>query len=129
MYLRSKNNIEHIRQASGQALPLSASIFRNHPEIYNAEVKTERSADKTLTVPAVKSKSMLLCFWITIYDLPYGSTIIVFRVAAKAHLAHAFQVPFTLLALRNDYIHALVAWFDVAFTYCHKPLSFSTSPG
>lgn len=35
---------------------------------------------------------------------------------------------FTLKATRNDFLHALVAYFDVQFTACHKPLSFSTGP-
>ena len=38
------------------------------------------------------------------------------------------QAPFKLVASRNDYVHALVAYFDVFFTACHKPISFSTSP-
>lgn len=38
------------------------------------------------------------------------------------------QAPFKLVATRNDYVHALVAYFDVFFTACHKPISFSTSP-
>jgi protein arginine N-methyltransferase 1 len=39
-----------------------------------------------------------------------------------------FEVPFKLRATRNDYIHAFVAYFDIAFTQCHKPVTFSTSP-
>ena len=38
------------------------------------------------------------------------------------------QVPFKLVATRNDYVHALVAYFDVYFTACHKLVWFSTSP-
>jgi protein arginine N-methyltransferase 1 len=38
------------------------------------------------------------------------------------------QVPFKLVASRNDYIHAFVAYFDVYFTPCHKLVWFSTSP-
>lgn len=38
------------------------------------------------------------------------------------------QVPFKLTATRNDYVHALVAYFDVYFTACHKLVWFSTSP-
>ena len=45
------------------------------------------------------------------------------------HLVADFaQVPFKVTANRNDYIHALVAYFDIAFTQCHKPVKFSTSP-
>ena len=38
------------------------------------------------------------------------------------------DAPFELKALRNDYVHALVAYFDVSFNACHKPLAFSTGP-
>lgn len=40
----------------------------------------------------------------------------------------AFRAPYTLHAKRNDFIHALIAWFDIDFTACHKPISFSTGP-
>lgn len=39
-----------------------------------------------------------------------------------------FTAPFSLKASRNDYIHALVAYFDVTFNACHKPVYFSTAP-
>jgi protein arginine N-methyltransferase 1 len=28
----------------------------------------------------------------------------------------------------NDYAHALIGWFDVEFSACHKPIRFSTAP-
>lgn len=40
----------------------------------------------------------------------------------------AFECPFTLTARRNDYVHALVAYFDIEFSHCHKPVRFSTGP-
>ncbi|KAF8460381.1 S-adenosyl-L-methionine-dependent methyltransferase [Kalaharituber pfeilii] len=40
----------------------------------------------------------------------------------------AFSVPFTLTARRDDFIHALIAWFDIDFGACHKPIRFSTGP-
>ena len=40
----------------------------------------------------------------------------------------AFEAPFTLDVRRNDFIHALIAWFDIDFTACHKPIRFSTGP-
>ncbi|KAI4224086.1 MAG: hypothetical protein LQ349_007302 [Xanthoria aureola] len=40
----------------------------------------------------------------------------------------AFKEPFTLDCRRNDFIHALIAWFDIEFTACHKPIKFSTGP-
>uniref|UniRef100_A0A6N2N781 Methyltransferase domain-containing protein n=1 Tax=Salix viminalis TaxID=40686 RepID=A0A6N2N781_SALVM len=39
-----------------------------------------------------------------------------------------FTAPFKLVAERDDYIHALVAYFDVSFTKCHKLMGFSTGP-
>jgi len=40
----------------------------------------------------------------------------------------AFEAPFTLDVRRNDFVHALIAWFDIDFTACHKPIRFSTGP-
>ncbi|KAI0757861.1 S-adenosyl-L-methionine-dependent methyltransferase [Irpex lacteus] len=40
----------------------------------------------------------------------------------------AFTAPFTLNATRSDYVHAFLAWFDISFEACHKPVKFSTGP-
>ncbi|XP_057823707.1 probable protein arginine N-methyltransferase 1 isoform X2 [Cryptomeria japonica] len=40
----------------------------------------------------------------------------------------SFTASFKLVAERNDFVHALVAYFDVAFTNCHKVMGFSTGP-
>ncbi|GJX14507.1 probable protein arginine N-methyltransferase 1 [Tanacetum coccineum] len=40
----------------------------------------------------------------------------------------SFTAPFKLVAERENCIHALVAYFDVAFTVCHKMTGFSTGP-
>lgn len=40
----------------------------------------------------------------------------------------AFSEQFSLRCQRNDFIHALIAWFDIDFTACHKPIRFSTGP-
>jgi len=39
-----------------------------------------------------------------------------------------FKVPFRLVAARDDFCHALVVYFDIEFTKCHKTVFFSTSP-
>ena len=39
-----------------------------------------------------------------------------------------FTKTFTLTCRRNDFIHALIAWFDIEFSACHKPIRFSTGP-
>jgi len=39
-----------------------------------------------------------------------------------------FDRAFTMKVQRDDYIHALVAYFTCSFNACHKPLRFSTGP-
>lgn len=39
-----------------------------------------------------------------------------------------FVANFRLPVRRDDFIHALVAWFDIDFTAAHKPVRFSTGP-
>lgn len=39
----------------------------------------------------------------------------------------SFTSPFCLQVKRNDYIHALVTYFNIEFTRCHKRTGFSTS--
>lgn len=41
----------------------------------------------------------------------------------------AFEAAFVLQSKRNDFVHALVAYFTCDFTHCHKTISFSTGPG
>jgi protein arginine N-methyltransferase 1 len=40
----------------------------------------------------------------------------------------AFTIPYTLKVRRSDFVHALIAWFDIEFSACHKPIRFSTGP-
>ena len=40
----------------------------------------------------------------------------------------AFSKSFSLKVRRNDFVHALIAWFDIEFSKCHKPIRFSTGP-
>ena len=44
----------------------------------------------------------------------------------KEHLT--FECPFRLTMRRNDFVHAFVAYFDIVFSQCHKPIYFSTGP-
>lgn len=39
-----------------------------------------------------------------------------------------FSSPFVLQVRRNDYMQALVTFFNVEFTKCHKRVGFSTAP-
>lgn len=38
----------------------------------------------------------------------------------------SFSSPYQLVALRNDYVDALVTYFTVEFTKCHKRTGIST---
>jgi protein arginine N-methyltransferase 1 len=40
----------------------------------------------------------------------------------------SFTANFSLDAIRNDYVHAMVAYFTVEFSKCHKYCGFSTGP-
>lgn len=40
----------------------------------------------------------------------------------------SFVKGFQLRARRNDYVHAIMAWFDIEFNACHKSVKFSTGP-
>lgn len=40
----------------------------------------------------------------------------------------AFTQNFSINVRRNDFVHALIAWFDIEFAACHKPIRFSTGP-
>jgi len=40
-----------------------------------------------------------------------------------------FKAPFRVVAIRDDFLHAFVAYFDIEFARCHKKIFFSTGPG
>ncbi|KAI9227268.1 MAG: S-adenosyl-L-methionine-dependent methyltransferase [Piptocephalis tieghemiana] len=40
----------------------------------------------------------------------------------------SFTAPFRINSTRDDYVHAFIAWFDIVFSACHKPIQFSTGP-
>ncbi|WEW55028.1 Nuclear SAM-dependent mono-and asymmetric methyltransferase [Emydomyces testavorans] len=54
--------------------------------------------------------------------------VITFDLYTVTHADLTFKVPFNLTAKRNDFIHAIIAWFDIDFTACHKQIRFSTGP-
>jgi len=40
----------------------------------------------------------------------------------------AFTSKFSLKATHRDYLHGFIAWFDVEFSRCHKPIIIRTGP-
>jgi protein arginine N-methyltransferase 1 len=39
-----------------------------------------------------------------------------------------FVAPYRINMRRKDFLHAFIAWFDVTFSACHKPITISTGP-
>ena len=77
--------------------------------------------DTALSEPLVDTVEMKAC--VTDPHLVY--TIDLYTIK-KEDLA--FRVPFNMSCQRDDFIHAIVAWFDMEFGACHKPIKFSTGP-
>ncbi|KAG4305961.1 hypothetical protein PORY_000871 [Pneumocystis oryctolagi] len=57
---------------------------------------------------------------------PYRLLILDLYDAKKEDLS--FTKTWELKSRRKDYIHAMIAWFDIEFGACHKPVRFSTGP-
>lgn len=57
---------------------------------------------------------------------PYVIKEIDLLTATKEDLT--FTAPFHLVATRDDYVHAFLAWFDIVFDCTHKKVKFSTGP-
>lgn len=74
-----------------------------------------------LTEPLVDTVETKAC----VTDPTMAFTIDLYTVTTKDL---AFSAPFTLDCRRSDFIHALIAWFDIEFTACHKSIKFSTGP-
>ncbi|KAL8933140.1 MAG: hypothetical protein Q9216_006508, partial [Gyalolechia sp. 2 TL-2023] len=77
--------------------------------------------DTALTEPLVDTVEMKAC-------VTEPATVITIDLYTVKSPDLAFSAPFVLDCRRNDFIHALIAWFDVDFTACHKPIRFSTGP-
>lgn len=77
--------------------------------------------DTALTEPLVDTVEMKAC-------VTEPATVITLDLYTVKPSDLAFNAPFVLDCRRNDFIHALIAWFDVDFTACHKPIRFSTGP-
>lgn len=77
--------------------------------------------DTALTEPLVDTVEMKAC-------VTDPTTVFVIDLYTVTPADLAFRAPFILDCRRSDFIHALIAWFDIDFTACHKPIKFSTGP-
>jgi len=39
-----------------------------------------------------------------------------------------FVAPYRFQLRRKDFLHAFIAWFDISFSCCHRPVTFTTGP-
>ncbi|KAL8894773.1 MAG: hypothetical protein Q9207_008412 [Kuettlingeria erythrocarpa] len=74
-----------------------------------------------LTEPLVDSVEMKAC-------VTEPATVFTIDLYTVKPADLSFSAPFILQCRRNDFIHALIAWFDIEFSSCHKPIRFSTGP-
>jgi len=54
--------------------------------------------------------------------------LVEFDIATMEKDSVDFNCPFEIEVSKNDYCHALVVFFDVDFSACHKPTGFTTGP-
>ncbi|KAF2712245.1 arginine n-methyltransferas-like protein [Pleomassaria siparia CBS 279.74] len=56
------------------------------------------------------------------------SAVITFDLYTVTVADLAFTKEYTINVRRSDFVHAIIAWFDIEFSACHKPIRFSTGP-
>lgn len=77
--------------------------------------------DTALTEPLVDTVEIKAC-------VTNPTIVLAIDLYTVAQADLAFSAPFTLSCQRSDFIHALIAWFDIEFAACHKSIKFSTGP-
>ncbi|CAN6819875.1 unnamed protein product [Brassica oleracea] len=135
LYARNKWLVD-----GGGVLPDKASLFltaiedseykENKIEFWNSVYGFDMSCIKKKAmmeplVDTVDPKLIYLSFTCGLCLISFNQTMDISKMSSGDA---SFTAPFKLVAQRNDYIHALVAYFDVSFTMCHKLLGFSTGP-
>ena len=124
--------------------------------IEDAEYKAEKIDCEQPPLSACRFPHTALSLYPTVWDSVYGFDMSVIKeiaiteplvdvVEGKAVVSNSFPIlnldlmtctkedcsftsEFTLSCLRQDFCHAFVAYFEVAFTQLHKPIAFSTGP-
>ncbi|KAL1072646.1 hypothetical protein V6Z11_D11G167100 [Gossypium hirsutum] len=124
-----------------------------HPCQVDDEVVLPDEASLYLTaIEDAEYKDDKIEFWNNVYGFdmscikkqammePFVNTVDQKQIVTNCHLLKtmdiskmvpgdaSFTASFKLIAERDDYIHAFVAYFDVSFTKCHKLMGFSTGP-
>lgn len=138
-------------EKGGLIFPDKATLFV--AGIEDGDYKEEKIGCKCLTFAASISLANLVCVvWDNVWGFDYSpmkatalSEPLVDTVEMKAVVTDphplitfdlytvtvadlAFTRPFSLAPRRDDFVHALIAWFDIEFSACHKPIRFSTGP-
>ncbi|OXV09020.1 hypothetical protein Egran_03213 [Elaphomyces granulatus] len=139
-FLLYESMLDTVLYARDQYLAPGGKIFPDKATIYLAAIEDgEYKEDKigfwdnvygfnyspmkevALTEPLVDTVEMK-----ALVTDPYPVLTLDLYTVTPADLA--FKAPFSLTCKRSDFIHAIIAWFDISFTACHKQINFSTGP-
>ncbi|KUF95291.1 hypothetical protein AM588_10005594 [Phytophthora nicotianae] len=112
-FLLYESMLDTVLYARDKYLVSGGLMFPDHATLYIGAIEDgEYKAEK-------------LDFW----DNVYGFDMSCIKEIAKVTKEElAFSSTFKLTAFRQDFCHALVAYFDCTFSATHKKLSFSTGP-
>ena len=155
-FLLYESTLDTVLYARDQYLTKSGKIFPDKATIYMAAIEDGEYKDDKIGCMFGLDFSLKALLTLAVWDNVYGFDFspmkenaltepLVDTVEMKALVTDpcpvftidlntvtaaelSFSVPFNLRCQRNDFIHALIAWFDIDFTACHKPIRFSTGP-
>lgn len=155
-FLLYESMLDTVLYARDKYLTVGGKIFPDKATIYMAAIEDGEYKDDKIGCECVSYQRRLFTNYVSVWDNVYGFNFspmkesaltepLVDTVEIKALVTDpcpvltldlnsvtpaelAFRAPFSLRAQRNDFIHALIAWFDIEFTACHKPIRFSTGP-
>ncbi|RAL65131.1 hypothetical protein DID88_001237 [Monilinia fructigena] len=112
-FLLYESMLDTVLYARDKYLAPNGLIFPDKATIFMAGIEDGEYKDEKIG------------FWDNVYGFDYSPL----KATALTETSHlAFSSPFKLDVRRDDFIHALIAWFDIDFTACHKPIRFSTGP-
>ncbi|KAK6774477.1 hypothetical protein RDI58_029716 [Solanum bulbocastanum] len=151
-FLLYENMLDTVLYARDKWLVLSSSMDEEIAQVKDGLVLPDKASLCLTAIEDADYKEDKIEFWNSVYGFdmscirkqammePIVDTVDQNQIVTNCQLLKtmdiskmtsgdaSFTAPFKLIAERDDYIHALVAYFDVSFTKCHKLLGFSTGP-
>lgn len=156
-FLLYESMLDTVLYARDRYLAPGGKIFPDQATIYVAGIEDGEYKDDKIGCKLIQhQRQSIVLMYVTVWDNVYGFNYspmkdvaltepLVDTVEMKAVVTDpcavltldlytvtpadlSFKVPYSLAVKRNDFIHAIIAWFDIQFTACHKPITFSTGP-